>query len=221
MEEGIMNDYTSKTIRKGVVIVVLAASVAALTASQAFAALINGSLPAVGFTFASVTDNSVAIASSGVTLERLNALKAYVARLSAIKNPTAGQKAALATYRARLADAQARYDAAVDLRESASDNVKTTYSRVPPSQTFESGWHYHNGPVIVTVTVGTLTFYDSKCGTWDLPAGHSYVESPKQVLDAKALPAKNAGVDNVEWFTTRLYPKGAIDPVPVAAPCTP
>ena len=216
-----MNNSRSTMIRKAIVIAVLAGSVAALTASQAFGALINGSLPAVGFTFSSVTDNSVAIASSGVTLARLAALKDYVARLKAIQNPTAGQKAALATYTARLADAQARYDAAVDLRENASANVKTTYSRVPPSQTFESGWHYHNGPVIVTVTVGTLSFFDSKCGTWDVAAGHSYVKSPRQVLDAKALPAKNAGVDNVEWFATRVYPKGAIDPVPVAAPCTP
>ena len=216
-----MNNYTSTMIRKGLVIVVLAGSVVALTASQALGALINGSLPATGFTFSSVTDNSVTVSSSSVTLERLASLKDYVARLTAIQKPTAGQKAALATYTARLADAQARYDAGVDLRESASANIKTTYSRVPPSLTFESGWHYHNGPVIVTVTAGTLTFYDGKCGTWDLPAGHSYVESPRQVLEAKALPAKNAGVDNVEWLTTRVYPKGAIDPVPVAAPCTP
>jgi len=34
------------------------------------------------------------------------------------------------------------------------------------------------------------------------------------------LPAKNAGVENVEWFTTRLFPTGAIDPVPAAIPRT-
>jgi len=73
----------------------------------------------------------------------------------------------------------------------------------------------------VTVTVGTLTFYDATCGTWDLPVGHTYVESPNQMLNAKVLPAKNVGVANVEWFTTRVYPDGAIDPVPVPAPCTP
>ena len=75
--------------------------------------------------------------------------------------------------------------------------------------------------MIVTVAVGTLTFYDNKCGTWDLTAGHTYIESPRQVVNAKVLPAKNAGITTVEWFTTRIYPTTAIDPVPVEAPCTP
>lgn len=60
----------------------------------------------------------------------------------------------------------------------------------------------------------------SFCITTSLKAGHSYIESPGEVLNANALPAKNAGIENVEWFTTRLYPNGAIDPVPVAATCT-
>jgi len=188
---------------------------------QTFGALINGTLPATSFTYTSVADNSVVIASGGITQSDIDALERYVAKLSAIANPTSAQKAALATYQARLADYRARYATAVDLRASKAANIKTTYSRVPPSTTFESGWHYHNGPVIVTVTAGTLTFIDKNCGAWDLSAGHTYIESPKQVLNAKAIPAKNAGIDNVEWFTTRLYPDGAIDPVPVPAPCTP
>jgi quercetin dioxygenase-like cupin family protein len=122
----------------------------------------------------------------------------------------------------RLTDYQARCAAAIDLRANSAVNVKTTYSRVAPSPSFVPGWHYHNGPVIVTVTVGTFTFFDSKCGTFDLSAGHTYIESPGQVLNAKALPEKNAGIATVEFFTTRLYPDGALDPVPVvSAPCTP
>jgi hypothetical protein len=73
----------------------------------------------------------------------------------------------------------------------------------------------------VTVTVGTLTLYDSKCVAIDILPGHSYIESPRQVLNAKVLPDKNPGVANVEWFTTRVYPEGTIDPVPVPVPCTP
>ena len=216
-----MRNHTSSLVRKAILIGALGATLAALTASSTLGALVNGTLPAAGFTFTSVTDNSVSIAGSGVTLAGIATLEKYVSNLSAIGNPTAAQRTALATYQARLADYQARYAAALDLRASKAANVKMTYSRVPPSPTFEGGWHYHSGPVIVTVTVGTLTFYDSKCGTWDVTAGHSYIESPKQLIDAKALPAKNAGVDNVEWFTTRLYPDGVIDPVPVSAPCTP
>lgn len=97
--------------------------------------------------------------------------------------------------------------------------VKTTYSIVTPADQFVGPWHYHNGPVIVTVSVGTLTFYDASCGTWDVSAGHSYIESTGQVLNAKALVSKNPGT--LQWFTTRLYPDGAIDPVVVDAPCTP
>ena len=69
--------------------------------------------------------------------------------------------------------------------------------------------------------LGTLTYFDATCGTWDLTAGHSYIESTGQVLNVTTVPAKNVGIDNVEWFTTRLYPEGAGDPVSVAAPCTP
>lgn len=109
----------------------------------------------------------------------------------------------------------------IHLKIKSAATIKTTYSKAPPGPDFLGPWHYHNGPVIVTVTVGTLTFYDSSCNTWDLTAGHTYVESTNQVLNAKVLAAKNAGVANVEWFTTRLYPEGAVDPAPVDPPCVP
>ncbi len=208
-------------IRRFATLIALAAVVALLTAGVALGALINGALPAGSFTYGSVLDNSVEFAGAGVTAADIASVQRYVDRLAALANPTAAQRAALATYQARLADYQARYAVAIDMRAARATNVKTTYSRVPPSQTFEAGWHYHNGPVVVTVTAGTLTLIDSKCASWDIVAGHSYVESPRQLLNAKALPAKNAGVDNVEWFTTRVYSSGAIDPVPGPAPCTP
>lgn len=109
----------------------------------------------------------------------------------------------------------------IHLKTKGSVNVKTTYSRVPPSASFVGGWHFHNGPVMVTVTVGTLTLFDSTCATFDLTAGHTYIESTSEVLNAKILPAKNPDIATAEWFTTRLYPDGAADPVPVDAPCTP
>jgi hypothetical protein len=108
----------------------------------------------------------------------------------------------------------------IHMKTKGPVNVKTTYSRVVPGPNL-LGWHYHNGPVIVTVTVGTLTFYDAACGTWDLSAGHTYLESTGEVLNARLVPEKNAGISTVEWFTTRLYPDGTEDPVGVDAPCTP
>ena len=109
----------------------------------------------------------------------------------------------------------------IHLKTKGPINVKSTYSRVAPNPAFNAGWHYHNGPVIVTVTVGTLTFYDTACGTWDLSAGHSYIESTGEVLNAKIFPDKNPGISTVEWLTTRLYPDGAGDPVGVPDPCAP
>ncbi len=109
----------------------------------------------------------------------------------------------------------------IELEVPRGANVKTTYSRVAPDPAFRAGWHYHNGPVILTVTVGTLTYLDRNCRTWDLTAGNTYIERPGEVLNAMILPSKNAGIATVEWFTTRIYPSTALDPVPVAAPCTP
>jgi len=108
------------------------------------------------------------------------------------------------------------------IRLKIKDNVtvKTTYSFATPNDTALVGtWHYHNGHVFVTVTAGTLTLYDATCGSWDIAAGQTYIESVGQVLVAKALTSKNTAA--VQWFTTRLYPEGAIDPVQVDAPCTP
>ena len=107
----------------------------------------------------------------------------------------------------------------VHLKIKGNVTVKTTYTRLAPTGAL-FGWHYHNGPVIVTVTTGTLTYIGGAlCNQWDLSAGQSYIESTGEVLNAYADPVKNAGIANVEWFTTRLYPEGATDPVPVPAPC--
>jgi hypothetical protein len=160
-------------VRKLVVLVAIAATLALLSATTTLGALVSGSLPAAGFTWTSVSDNTVHSSGGGIRLQA-----------------------------------------------PAGTNVKTTYSKIAPSSTFESGWHYHNGPVVVSVTVGTLTFFDAECNTWDVSAGHSYIESRGQVLNAKVLPSKNSGIATTEWFTTRLYPAGTVDPVNVANPCT-
>jgi hypothetical protein len=128
--------------------------------------------------------------------------------------PTAGF-----TYISTTQNAVNMAGGAVRLKIKENVTVKTTYSIVAPSEAFLGGWHYHNGPVIVTVTAGTLTFYGATCGSWDVSAGQTYVESTGEILIARALPSKNTG--NVEWFTTRLYPDGASDPVAIDAPCAP
>jgi hypothetical protein len=106
----------------------------------------------------------------------------------------------------------------IQLASRGPMDVKSTYSKIAPTGAL-LGWHHHNGPVLVSVTVGTLTFVDENCATWDVTAGETYVESPQQVLNAYADPAKNAGLGSVEWLTTRMYPAGVTDPVPDPAPC--
>jgi hypothetical protein len=121
-----------------------------------------------------------------------------------------------------LSTSQNAVNIAGDVRLKIKDNVtvKTRYSIVTPADQIVGGWHYHLGPVLVTVAAGTLTFFDENCGTWDVSAGETYIESPGQVLNAKTLISKNTG--NVEWFSTRLLPAGATDPVALTqAPCTP
>ena len=108
---------------------------------------------------------------------------------------------------------------AVRLKIKDNVTVKTTYSMITAADQVVGGWHYHNGPVILTVTVGTITLFDGQCNGWDVSAGETYVESAGQLLNAKALTSKNPG-GSVQWFTTRLYPEDSIDPVPVDAPCT-
>lgn len=106
----------------------------------------------------------------------------------------------------------------IHLKTKGSINVKTTYTKLAPTGAL-TGWHYHNGPVVVTVALGTITYVAADCHTWDVSAGESYIESTGEVLNAFLDPAKNAGLSNVEWFTTRLYPAGKADPEPVPAPC--
>jgi quercetin dioxygenase-like cupin family protein len=120
---------------------------------------------------------------------------------------------------AAFAERVASNDAAVRLEMSGSIAAETTYTLQPADYGYRLGWHYHNGPVIFTVTTGTLTFVDDACQAFDLVAGHSYIGSTDQVLNALVLPEKNPGVPAVGWFTTRLSPEGAADPVAVDAPC--
>lgn len=103
----------------------------------------------------------------------------------------------------------------VQFENTRNVDVITTFSS-QPSTWAGSGWHYHEGPVFISVTQGTLTFYRKNCKTFTISAGHGYIESRHQVLLAKNLDTKV----NAEWFTTRIIPnqrngQPGIDPVMV------
>jgi hypothetical protein len=57
------------------------------------------------------------------------------------------------------------------------DMVVRQHDYVPGSST---GWHTHPGPVFITVTQGTITFYeydDPTCTPTTVTAGHGYVDT--------------------------------------------
>jgi hypothetical protein len=103
----------------------------------------------------------------------------------------------------------------IDFETSRKVDVITTFLS-QPSTWAGSGWHYHNGPVFVSVTMGTLTFWTKTCRKFQITAGQGYIESPGQVLLAKNLDSTTVA----EWFTSRVIPYQTnglpgIDPVPV------
>jgi hypothetical protein len=103
----------------------------------------------------------------------------------------------------------------VEFENHRDVDIITTFSS-QPSTWAGSGWHYHQGPVFVSVTQGTLTFYRKNCKTFTITAGHGYIETRHQVLNAKNLDPNVVA----EWFTTRIIPyqrngQPGIDPVPV------
>jgi hypothetical protein len=78
---------------------------------------------------------------------------------------------------------------------------------------FTSGWHHHNGPIIVNVTAtggGSLTFYspDNCTGTIVGP-GQAYIEST-----GDPILARNESGTTATWITTQIIPVGAALIVP-------
>jgi quercetin dioxygenase-like cupin family protein len=190
------------------------------TAGGAMAGLDAGELPAAGFSHTSMVDDP--IEPSGFA-----AADSLADIYQELANPAASGFAAadsLADIYQELANAEsaergASSSAGIDLGISGPIAVKTTYTLQPADPGYRFGWHSATGPIIFTVTSGTLTLIDETCRTFDLAAGHTYIGSTGQVLDAVLLPEKNPGVAAVGWFTTRLYADGAADPVDIDAPC--
>ena len=85
---------------------------------------------------------------------------------------------------------------------------------------FSSGWHVHTGPVVITVTAGSLTFYDragvdgSGCKVTIVSAGQGYIETPDQPI-----LARNEGSVEADWITTQIIPVGGSQRVDVPGVC--
>jgi len=74
-----------------------------------------------------------------------------------------------------------------------------------------SGWHAHPGPVYVTVTQGSVIWYDGAdplCPAHTYTTGQSFIEQPY-----KAHNAKNAsGSSPAEYIAMTIKPEGFVGP---------
>jgi hypothetical protein len=73
-------------------------------------------------------------------------------------------------------DSQSAVDFKAKTKE-ATDIVVQRHDFLPGAVT---GWHQHPGPIFITVTQGTLTFYerdDPTCSPHVVTAGHGYVDT--------------------------------------------
>jgi quercetin dioxygenase-like cupin family protein len=79
-----------------------------------------------------------------------------------------------------------------------------------------SGWHFHPGPVLVIVKVGTVTFYhgdDRTCTGTSYTAGHAFIEEGGDVGIARN---ETASVDTV--VATFFVPAGSPTRIDAPAP---
>jgi quercetin dioxygenase-like cupin family protein len=82
----------------------------------------------------------------------------------------------------------------------------------------DGGWHSHSGPVLVTVTKGTATFYDGDdpdCTPHQLGQGQGLVEHPGHVH-----LTTNEGSEPLELYAVSVVPAGADVSLPAEDPGT-
>ncbi len=97
--------------------------------------------------------------------------------------------------------------------KEATDMVVQRHDFLPGGVT---GWHQHPGPIFITVTKGTLTFYerdDPTCSPHVVTAGHGYVDTGnghigRNETDAPAQDVAVAIAPVGAPFRTELDPPG-------------
>jgi len=92
-----------------------------------------------------------------------------------------------------------------DVKLQTKGSVDFAQSTVTIDPLGSSGWHSHPGVVLVTVTSGTVTFYQSDCSFIRYPAGSSFVESNGATGLARNENASNSAV----VYVTYIVPVGA------------
>jgi hypothetical protein len=133
-----------------------------------------------------------------------------------------------------LADVNTANVASMDLNQiqfETEAQVRVIHVRNSAGPGFSAGWHRHQGPVIIALTKGSLTFYDragradqgdgsgrqgdTGCTVTTVTAPGGYLETagvPIQVYNTTPLSV-NSGT--AEWITTQIIPPGAATRVDV------
>lgn len=90
----------------------------------------------------------------------------------------------------------------IKLRTHGSVDFVTSQVAIAPLGT--SGWHTHPGVVLVTVSAGTVTFYNQHCKATVYPAGSSFVESG----DDPGLARNESATVPAAVYATYIVPVG-------------
>jgi len=83
-----------------------------------------------------------------------------------------------------------------------SDIIVTDQALAPGGY---GGWHSHPGPVIVTVSEGTASFYESDCVRHDYPAGTAFIEDAGVVHNLR----NESTTDRLRLANVFILPAGA------------
>jgi hypothetical protein len=111
-------------------------------------------------------------------------------------------------------------DAHYDVELKSHDNTDIVVTNIAIAPGGHSGWHFHPGPVLVTVKTGTVTFYmgdDPSCTAHVHPTGTTFFESGGMVGIARNEGATEATVTAV-FFVPAGSPTRLDAPAPGNCP---
>ena len=95
-----------------------------------------------------------------------------------------------------------------DLKFKTRDAVDVVTQTITITPGGHTGWHSHPGPVIVTIRLGTMTFYDAddpSCAPVTYAAGDTFIDRGGGHVHI----ARNEGATDLVFYATYLLPVGA------------
>ncbi|HET7399500.1 MAG TPA: cupin domain-containing protein [Intrasporangium sp.] len=99
----------------------------------------------------------------------------------------------------------------IELEAHRAMDVVTLRLTFAPGTTID--WHTHPGPVVATVTSGSLTFTNDKCARHTFKVGEAFVERP-----GERGKARNTGTTTTTTIVSFFVPKGTDKLLVPAAP---